>query len=229
MTPPTVPEAGPQPVEGSRAQCVACDNELIDGQCPIHGDLTARAQDVPMTPPSSPRAGRSTVSTAGEARRTCLHGIEADCEKCWWIRTHEHRFDLFAPMDAVCTASDCTVTRRRAIEAEAAASFDTRNQAAERLLARISVETDRNTDYIALRDLLDAALSEERRLTAAGPEAVPQSEREGLPNRDLLAEAIFESGVRQSMSQSEMAADNILAEMSILLARLASPAHPDEE
>jgi hypothetical protein len=52
VTSPTTPSLdtrneGPQPVEGSRAQCVACDNELIDGQCPIHGDLTARAQDVP--------------------------------------------------------------------------------------------------------------------------------------------------------------------------------------
>jgi hypothetical protein len=78
MTPPTVPEAGPQPVEGSRAQCVACDNELIDGQCPIHGDLTARAQDVPMTPPSSPRTGRSTVSAAGEAREGWIEPVTGD-------------------------------------------------------------------------------------------------------------------------------------------------------
>jgi hypothetical protein len=41
--------------------------------------------------------------------------------------------------------------------------------------------------------------------------------------RDLLAEAIFESGVKQTMSQSEQAADNILAELAILRSRLSSP------
>jgi hypothetical protein len=68
-----------------------------------------------MTDPTAP------VTPRTEAGRPCPHGFTSDCENCWFLRTHEHRFDLFAPDDAVCHADECTVTRGRAIEQEAAA------------------------------------------------------------------------------------------------------------
>jgi hypothetical protein len=66
-----------------------------------------------MTDPTAP------VTPRTEAGRPCPHGFTSDCENCWFLRTHEHRFDLFAPDDAVCHADECTVTRGRAIEREA--------------------------------------------------------------------------------------------------------------
>jgi hypothetical protein len=65
-----------------------------------------------MTDPTAP------VTPRTEAGRPCPHGFTSDCENCWFLRTHEHRFDLFAPDDAVCHADECTVTRGRAIEYE---------------------------------------------------------------------------------------------------------------
>ena len=183
MTPPTVPEAGPQPVEESRAfhgQAAAIIKVALAAMGYSDAQADARlsaflSEQSDRTPPSSPRAGRSTVSAAGEPRDRLEQRIGRLLHEGYEIRFWRDGGDgSFGVVSA--------------------------QEFAELLAA-----------------------------SPAGPEAVPQSEREGLVNRDLLAEAIFESGVRQTMSQSEMAADNILAEMSILLARLASPAHPDEE
>jgi hypothetical protein len=59
----------------------------------------------------------------------CVHGFIADCEQCWWIRTHEHSWELSAPDDAVCSANGCVATRGTVRQREAEAGVEAVKQA----------------------------------------------------------------------------------------------------
>jgi hypothetical protein len=228
-----------------------------------------------MTPPSSPRAGRSTVSAAGphlcfwHKRQTgCeCHTIEAaePCSGChgtlWtedenWSPTFPESWDgTRSPGDGLIPCGFCNLGGWNEPVREPAAASPAGPEAPgirnRLLVSRFdpSVSLDEligaGSEAVPQSERPDAALRVEYNLgrrhgyeegyRAAQSEAVPQSEREGLDDsdiaalheleRDLAANEVEHMGDVWQRLRAILDAPGQRA----LAARLASPAHPDEE
>ena len=131
-----------------------------------------------MTPPSSPRAGRSTVSAAGEPTWFCNH-------------SYGRRSEQWEP-------------HRDAVE-----SVESLREAVQAILDAASSDRDNKHITIPLRTPSGALRTEWERLrvafiraeaaaSPAGPEAVPQSEREGLRPSVLSFALLMERVLRDN-------------------------------
>jgi hypothetical protein len=198
-----------------------------------------------MTPPSSPRAGRSTVSTAGEPQRPpdewllSISIMEA-ARRIGLEMVVGHSWRELAMLTNTILADQ--------LAAASPAGPGIRNRL---LVSRFdpSVSLDEligaGSEAVPQSERPDAALRVEYNLgrrhgyeegyRAAQSEAVPQSEREGLDDsdiaalheleRDLAANEVEHMGDVWQRLRAILDAPGQRA----LAARLASPAHPDEE
>jgi hypothetical protein len=199
MTPPSSPpDHAFAPYAPYSDWCSLCDKRSAD---PSHFD----------DPPSSPRAGRSTVSAAGEPQRP--------------------------PDEWLLSISIMEAARRIGLEMVVGHSWRelamlTNTILADQLAAASPAGPGIRNRLLVSRFDPSVSLDE---LIGAGPEAVPQNEREGLRAAlqrltaavDGVETARDECFCIQSPHADECG--ELLHALAAARAALASPAHPDEE
>ncbi len=168
-----------------------------------------------MTTPSSPRAGRSTVSAAGEPRRFFHLNGEDGRPICYCGKPRPPHWDT-------CGGVVCGTTGKTAREAER--DYAAASPAGPGIRNRLLVS--RFDPSVSLDELI-----------GAGPEAVPPSEREGLRAAleqaakvaEVHAERLKHTSHRDGLGMGWQAGEELCLEIADRIRALASPAHPDEE
>jgi hypothetical protein len=189
-----------------------------------------------MTPPSSPRAGRSTVSAAGEPTPA-----EINIAKRWatldipnpyrpdtvaWVAFEQGQLAALDAIEAEAAESRPSVTERPDLPHAAikrAVEWVEENIAPKRCDNEGVSDCWRCTTVALARWLARAAAS------PAGPEAVPQGEREGLLRLALETITVEKDGRRMYRTRDGVPMEMPAKFDRIVRAALASPAHPDEE